>query len=344
MPHLSRHSTGADFRWQSKTGFSNFRFVAHFFRFPFCISQQLVSSFSFSILLLKIFLPDVEIKEAMSQRENDETNHVQFWQSVDRHVLSPAVGLPSTGIDLSDIAPFVLSPVRGDKTFNSEHSKGPHHFRPTTNGQITMSAQQQSAVEEFIREGHVDNINMLNRSELLDWCLKMGIERTSVLNKSQLRDEIHARIQSDYGACSKLFCKPPNTSGGVIFAVCQHEIVYGFKVHLRAESVAVSKYDFHSSISQFSKLNQSMFVLRWLQDVSDLLRSMKLWCPRVVVYDYACGLSKYLSSRYPDLIDQESLGAIVPPVAGCTDSHFEKVVSIPELQKQPSSFAIDKKM
>ena len=52
-------------------------------------------------------------------------------------------------------------------------------------------------------------------------------------------------------------------------------------------------------------------MLLFIQDVSDVLHSMKCRSPRVVIYDFACGLVKKLIKDKSPLIDATSRGLLV---------------------------------
>lgn len=162
---------------------------------------------------------------------------IEFYRKIREHMLAHAVRAHPPPLPLYELAPWISPSVRGQEVFDSERDKGGEKaYRPHPE----VPEQHRATVEQFIRTGGIDQVPLMKASQLRETLAKFGISSgTSRLTKAQMQERIYAAIESDYGTCSKLFVKPPGTSGGVIFMLCPHGFIYGFKVLLRSESVTV---------------------------------------------------------------------------------------------------------
>ncbi len=169
---------------------------------------------------------------------------------IHRELLSSCVGAATETVSLRNLSPWFCPSIRGPTTFDSERDKGTSKvFRPHT----SIAPEFRPAVEQFIGDGGVDAIPSLTVKDLHQQLAMFGMdEGKSGWTKAQLQEAIMAMIETDFGGCSKMFVKPVGTSGGVMFMLCPHGFIYGFKVMLRAESVSVSNNTASVSVSSIS--------------------------------------------------------------------------------------------
>lgn len=199
----------------------------------------MVRSHSWGTPFFVVVNGEIKDTKALSQlRESPYTRDPQaFLKELRRQMLASAVHADLPTMPLFDFAPWVCPSIKGPQVYDSERDKGtekayrPHHEIPP---------QFKPAVEEFIRAGGVDQVPLMKVQALHSTLSKLGIDRgTSGFTKRQLQERICSAIESDFGTCSKMFIKPPGTSGGVLFMLCPHGYIYGFKILLRSEGVTV---------------------------------------------------------------------------------------------------------
>ncbi len=67
------------------------------------------------------------------------------------------------------------------------------------------------------------------------------------------------------------------------------------------------------------------------QDVADLIRSIKKRSPRTHIYDFACGVAKYISKHHPEHISTSSMGCLIPPQDPSPEDLYSQRVNLPHL-------------
>lgn len=141
--------------------------------------------------------------------------------------------------DITTIFPATIHhPQLNGKVFNNEHCKGARKtYRP---GKM-LSRGNSEAVQRFIDQGGLENIFDAKREELVTTLHELVGTKEAVTGmvKRDLIDRILSVVECDFGECSKQFTKPAATTGGWMFATCEHGIIICAKPILKQEGPQV---------------------------------------------------------------------------------------------------------
>lgn len=143
----------------------------------------------------------------------------------------------------NDVCPIIgqhlLNSELNNNVFNNEHIKG---HKQTWRPSKLLTNPTAESIEKFISGGELESIFDLKKEQLVKALNSFGFEgQFSSSSKNELIERIFETLESDYGECRKIFTKPNGTTGGWMFACCEHGIIICVKPLLRAEGPQVCK-------------------------------------------------------------------------------------------------------